>query len=225
MRTPSSGAARPPRWAGAALLLASAGFLVVEAVVAAGWDVRPYSYADDYVNFLGSRFVGDFEGYAISSPRWLLMDVGWVASGVLVAAASTRVATALHGWRRALVVALGAVVALGLVVFAVFPLGPATVAAGLLPLYLAGAFGSIGAGNALAITVGLLHRRFGLPRGVGVAGAALGVVGLLSVPVTYGWLAIGVAERIPMYTFLGWAAVTGVAVLLAQRPLSPLVRT
>jgi hypothetical membrane protein len=217
-------AVRPPRWTGVALLVASVGFLVVEAVVAAGWDVRPYSYADDYVNFLGSRYVGEFEGYAISSPRWLLMDVGWVGSGVLVAAASIRLATALRGWRRTLVVALGAVVALGLVVFAVVPLGPATIAAGLLPLYLAGAFGSIGAGNALAVTVGLLHRRLGLPRGAGLAGAALGVLGLLSVPLTYGWLAIGVAERIPMYTFLAWAALTGLTVLLARRPTKDLVR-
>ena len=54
-------------------------------MVAAAWDVRPYSYADDYVNFLGSRFVGEFAGFTISSPRWLLMDVGWVAAGVLVA--------------------------------------------------------------------------------------------------------------------------------------------
>ena len=192
MSAPASGSARPPRWTGAALLLASVGFLVVEAVVAAGWDVRPYSYADDYVNFLGSRFVGTLEGYAISSPRWLLMDVGWIGSGVLVAAASVRLAAALPGRRRALVVALGAVVALGLVVFAVVPLGPATIAAGLLPLYLTGAFGSIGAGNALAISVGLLHRRLGLPRGVGIVGAALGALGLVSVPLTYGWLAVGV---------------------------------
>ena len=112
--TSTATSARPPRWTGATLLLAGAGFVVVEAVVAAAWDVRPYSYADDYVNFLGSRFVGEFAGFTIASPRWLLMDVGWVAAGVLVAAAGTRLAAALRGWRRALVVALGAVVALGL---------------------------------------------------------------------------------------------------------------
>jgi hypothetical protein len=216
--TGTTTSARPPRWTGAALLLAGVGFVVVEAVVAAGWDVRPYSYADDYVNFLGSRFVGDFEGYAISSPRWLLMDVGWVGTGLLVAVAAARLAKGLRGWRRALVVALGAVVAVGLVVFAVVPLGPATIAAGLLPLYLSGAFGSIGAGNALAIAVGLLGRRFGLPATVRAAGVGLGVLGLLSIPVTYGWLAIGVAERIPMYTFLAWAVVTGAALLASKTP-------
>lgn len=208
---------RPPRWTGVALVLASVGSLVVEAVVAAGWDVRPYSYADDYVNFLGSRFAGDFAGYRISSPRWLLMDGSWVAAGVLVAAASTALASALHGWRRALVTGWGVLVALGLVVFAVVPLGPGTVAAGLLPLYLAGAFGSIVGGNALAVTVGLLSRRLGLPGAVRVIGTVLGVVGLVSIPVTYGWLAIGIAERIPLYAFLASALVTGVAVLVPRR--------
>lgn len=208
---------RPPRWTGAALLLAGVGFLVVEAVVAAAWDVRPYSYADDYVNFLGSRFVGEFGGYAISSPRWLLMDVGWVVTGLLVAAAALRLAAGLRGWRRGLVAGAGVVVALGLVVFAVVPLGPGTIAAGLLPLYLAGAFGSIVAGNALAILVGALGRRFGLPTGVRVVSVGLGVLGLVSIPVTYGWLAIGVAERIPMYTFLAWAVLTGAALMVGKR--------
>jgi hypothetical protein len=210
--------ARPPRWTGAALLLAGVGFVVVEAVVAAAWHVRPYSYADDYVNFLGSRFVGDFGGYAISSPRWLLMDVGWVGTGLLVAVAAARLATGLRGWRRGLVTGAGVVVALALLVFAVVPLGPATVAAGLLPLYLAGAFGSIVAGNALAIAVGLLGRRFGLPVAVRATGVGLGVLGLVSIPVTYGWLAIGVAERIPMYTFLAWAVLTGAALLGSKGP-------
>ncbi|GAA3577458.1 hypothetical protein GCM10022197_38420 [Microlunatus spumicola] len=209
---------RSSRWTGAALLLAGVGFVVVEAVVAAAWDVRPYSYADDYVNVLGSRFVGEFGGYAISSPRWLLMDVGWVATGLLVAAAAARLARGLAGWRRGLVTGAGVVVALGLLVFAVVPLGPATIAAGLLPLYLAGAFGSIVAGNALAVAVGLLGRRLGLPAGVRGVGVGLGVVGLLSIPLTYGRLAIGVAERIPMYSFLAWAVLTGVALLVAGRP-------
>jgi hypothetical protein len=45
-------------------ILAGVGFLVVEAVVASAWDLRRYSYADDCVNVLGSRFSGEFEGSA-----------------------------------------------------------------------------------------------------------------------------------------------------------------
>ena len=66
--------------------------------------------------------------------------------------------------------------------------------------------------------VGLLGRRFGLPVAVRALSVALGVVGLLSIPVTYGWLAIGIAERIPMYTFLAWAVVTGAALLASKAP-------
>ena len=224
MSTPSA-PGPPPRWTGVALLVASVGFLVVEAVVAAGWDVRPYSYADDYVNFLGSRFVGEFEGYTISSPRWLLMDVGWIGSGVLVAAAATRLATALRGWRRALVVVLGAVVALGLVVFAVVPLGPATLAAGLLPLYLAGAFGSIGAGNALGG-----HRRPAAPAARPAARrrarrrrARACSASSASRSRTAGSPS---ASRSGSRCTRSWPGrpLTGVAVLLARRPAKGLVR-
>lgn len=209
---------RRRRRTGLALLLATVGFLLAEAVAAAAWDVRGYSYADDYVNFLGSRFVGEFEGYSISSPLWLVMDVGWVGSGLLIAAAATALAAPLRGLRRTVVVGLGAVLVLALLVFAVFPLGPDTIAAGLLPLYLAGAFLSIIAGNGLAIVISLLARRLalGLPRAVRVLGVVLGVGGLLSIPVTYGWMPIGIAERIPMYAFLAWAALTGISLLVAR---------
>jgi hypothetical protein len=204
------------RWTGLALVFSSAGFLIVEAIVAAAWDRRPYSYANDYVNFLGSRFVGDFEGYSISSPLWLLMDVGWVLTGVLIAGAAVRLASALPGWRRTVIIILAVALALALLVFAAFPLGPQTIAAGLLPLYLAGAFLSIIAGNGLAILLSAMARVLGLPRPIRIAGVALGLFGLLSIPVTYGWLAIGVAERIPLYSFLAWAAVTGIALLFTR---------
>jgi hypothetical protein len=206
------------RWTGAALALAAFGFLLTEAIVAAAWDVRPYSYADDYVNFLGSRFVGEFAGYAISSPLWLLMDIGWVVSGLLIAGAAVRLAAPLRGRRRGLVVVQGAVLALALLVFALFPLGPDTIAAGLLPLYLAGAFLSIIAGNGLAITISLLSHRLGLglPRAVRVLGVTLGVVGIVSIPVTYGWMPIGIAERIPMYAFLAWAGLTGIVLVFSR---------
>ena len=59
-----------------------------------------------------------------------------------------------------------------------------------------------------------MSRPLGLPRPVRIIGLALGILGLVSIPATYGSLAIGVAERIPLYSFLAWAAVTGAALLL-----------
>ena len=200
------------RWPGVALVAAVAVSISCEAIVAGAWDVRPYSYVDDYVNFLGSPFAGDFRGYSISSPLWFVMSTVWIVSGLLIAAAGLRLGTQLTGRRKSLVAALSILQAVGLILFAVFPLDPATVASGLLGVYLAGAFLSIIAGNALAIAAGTSWRRLGLPRPVGVAGVVLGVVGLVSIPVTYGWLATGAAERISMYSFLAWALITGVAV-------------
>lgn len=201
---------RSVRWPGAALVLAVAVNVTCEAVVAAAWNVRPYSYANDYVNFLGSPFVGDFRGYVISSPLWLLMSVAWIVSGLLVAAAGIRLGLLLTSWRKRLVAGFAVLQAVGLVLFAVFPLDPATIASGVLGLYLTGAFLSIIAGNALAIAAGMSWRQLGLPRAIGVASVGLGAVGLISIPATYGWLATGVAERISVYSFLAWALLAGV---------------
>jgi hypothetical membrane protein len=154
----------------------------------------------------------------ISSPLWALMSAAWIASGALVAAAGIRLGRELAGWRRRLVAGFAVLQAVALVLFAVFPLDPATIESGLLGLYLAGAFLSIIAGNALAIAAGASWRGLGLPRAVGVAGVVLGVVGLINIPATYGWLATGIAERISVYTFLAWALLAGATRVLRPAP-------
>jgi hypothetical protein len=211
---------RSARWPGPVLVVAVLVNAACEAVVAAAWDVRPYSYVDDYINFLGSPFVGDFQGFAISSPLWFVMSAAWIVSGVLVAAAGIRLSRDLTGWPKRLVAGFAVLQAVALILFATVPLDPATIESGLLAVYLTGAFLSIIAGNALAITAGASWLQLGLPRWVGVAGVGLGAVGLVNVPATYGWLATGIAERISVYTFFAWALLTGVA--LAVRPAAPL---
>ena len=207
-----------PRWPGVALLAGAVVTILAEAITASAWNVRPYSYADDYVNFLGSPFVGTFEGITISSPLWWLMSIAWILSGTLVAAASIALSRRLNGWRRRTVAALGVAQAIALILFAVFPLGPARFDDGTLVLYLIGAFLSIIGGNALAIVTGLSSTALGLPRWLGITSIALGSIGLLNIPVTYGWTPTGLAERISLYSYLLWALVTGVA--LIRYPLS-----
>jgi hypothetical protein len=213
----ASTTATPPRtvarWGGPALIAAVLVDLIAEAIVAAAWDRRPYSYVEDYVNFLGNPFVGDFEGFFISSPLWWLMSIAWIFSGVLVAAASIAISRRLTGWKRRTVAALGAAQAIALILFAVFPLGPARFDDGTLVLYLIGAFLSIIGGNALAIITGLSNRALGLPRWLGIASIALGGIGLLNIPVTYGWTPTGLAERISLYSYLLWALITGLALI------------
>ena len=214
----SAVATRPAlRWPAIALVIGAIVTVAAEAIAASAWDVRPYSYADDYVNFLGSPFVGEFEGITISSPLWLVMSIGWIVSGVLIGAAGVRLSLDLARKRRAWVIALSALQALGLILFAAIPLGPDTIAAGLLGLYLAGAFLSVIAGNALILFIGTAWRALGMTRPVGVAVIALGAVGLISIPVTYGWAPIGIAERISVYTFLAGAVITGIALLVRRR--------
>jgi hypothetical membrane protein len=197
------------RWPGAALVAAVAVNAICEAVVAGAWDVRPYSYVHDYINFLGSPFVGEFRGYVISSPLWFLMRAAWIVSGLLIAAAGIRLSLELAGWRKRLVASFSVLQAAALILFAVFPLDPATIESGFLGLYLTGAFLSIIAGNALAIAAGMSWRPLGLPRAIGIAGVGLGIVGLVNIPATYGWLPTGVAERISVYSFFAWALLAG----------------
>ena len=133
--------------------------MVAEAVVASAWNRRSCSYVEDYVAFLGSSCTGVFQGITISSPLWWLMVSAWVLTGALIAAASIGLSRRLAGWRRSATAALGLAQAVALVLFAVFPLGPETMADGLtLSLYLLGAFGSIIAGNTLAVVTGLSGR-------------------------------------------------------------------
>jgi hypothetical protein len=201
------------RWGGLALVAAVLVDLIAEAIVAAAWDLRPYSYVEDYVNFLGNPFVGEFRGYLISSPLWWLMSIAWIASGTLVAAASIALSRGLTGWNRPTIAALGLAQAIALILFAVFPLGPARFGDGTLVLYLIGAFLSIIAGNALALVTGLSGRALGLPRWLAITSISLGGVGLLNIPATYGWTPTGLAERISLYSYLCWAVLTGLVLL------------
>ena len=209
------------RWTGPALVTAVLVDVIAEAIVAAAWDRRPYSYLDDYVNFLGNPFTGEFEGFLISSPRWWLMSIAWIVSGSLVAAASIAMSRRLTGWRRRTIAGLGIAQAVALVLFAVFPLGPARMDNGTLVLYLIGAFLSIIGGNALAIVTGLSGRSLGLPQWLATTAIVLGVIGLLNIPVTYGWTPTGLAERISLYSYLLWALITGLVLLRTSTSTDP----
>jgi hypothetical protein len=214
---PVTGPTPIARWTGPALIAAVLISLITEAVVAGAWDQRPYSYINDYVNFLGSPSTGQFREFFISSPLWWLMSIAWITSGALVAAATISLSRRLTGWRRRTIPALGVAQAIALILFAAFPLGQQRFDDGTLPLYLIGAFLSIIAGNALAVVTGLSGRYLGLAHWLTIASITAGAVGLLNIPATYGWVATGLAERISLYSYFAWALLTGIALL---RPAS-----
>lgn len=211
-----------PRWVGIALTAAAIVNVAAEAITAAAWDRRPYSYADDYVNFLGSPFAGTFQGVEISSPIWFVMTSGWILCAVLIAAASIRIGLALRGAKRWAIIAIATVQGIALILFAVVPLGPATLDNGLIGIYLLGAFGSIIAGNTLAILYGAFTKKLGTPRWVRATSMTLGILGLINIGATYGWAPIGVAERISVYSYLTWALLAGATLLSTRRRTSAL---
>ncbi|KIF76689.1 hypothetical protein QR77_28150 [Streptomyces sp. 150FB] len=220
--TPSTPLRVIARWAGPALIAAALISLIAEAIVATAWDRRPYSYIEDYVNFLGSPFAGEFRGVLISSPLWWVMSIAWIVAGTLVAAASIALSRRLTGWRKRMIRSLGVAQGIALILFAVFPLGPARFDDGTLPLYLLGAFLSIIAGNALAIVTGLSRESLGLPRWLSIVSITLGAIGLLNIPLTYGWVPTGLAERVSLYSYLLWALLTGLALIrsAAGKPIA-----
>ena len=73
--------------------------------------------------------------------------------------------------------------------------------------------GSIIAGNALAVVTGLSWEPLGLPRRLAFASLAAGGLGLINIPLTYGWVPTGLAERISLYSYLCWALITGIVVI------------
>lgn len=207
------------RWAGLLLGAAAVVDVVAEAVVAAAWDRRPYSYVHDNVAYLGSSDVGPYQGVVISSPLWPLMEAVWVATGLAVAVAGVLLARPLPRRAGIAVAAVAVVEGLGFVLFAVFRQGPSAEADGTITWHYVGAALVIAAGNALPVVVGLVRRRLGLPHWAGVAGFVLGGLGLVGAAVTFGWLALGLAERISIYSFLVWQVLVGTA--LVRRPKIP----
>ena len=205
-----------PRWVGASLAAAGLVNVAAEAITASAWNVRPYSYVQDYVNFLGSPFTGVFQDIQISSPLWFVMTSGWIVTALLIAIAGIGISSALRRGKRITIATLAISQAVALILFAAVPLGQATIDRGLLVLYLLGAFLSIIAGNALAITFGLFSKPLGIPRWLRVLSITLGSLGLVSIAVTYGWMPVGMAERISVYSYLTWAIITGMTLLITH---------
>lgn len=124
--------------------------------------------------------------------------------------------SAVSGWLRS------SCWGIALILFAVVPLGPATLDNGFIGIYLLGAFGSIIAGNTLAIIYGTLTKTLGTPRWVRITSIILGILGLINIAATYGWAPIGVAERISVYSYLTWALLAGATLLITRRHTSAL---
>jgi hypothetical membrane protein len=199
----------------AALWIAAAlGYLILEAVAAAGFRTR-YSYAHNFISDLG---------IPVDTARAYLMNTAFWLQGTLFLVGAVLIARAFEAQRARLFLAFAAANAVGNIVVATFHSGPMAQADGTLWVHQTGALLAIVGGNAAIL--------FGSKAIGGAEGKSwyhristgLGVLGLLS----FGLLVIGskvvpvnvwppaVWERGSVYSIIAWQLLTA-AYLLAHR--------
>ena len=199
----------------AALWIAGAlGYLILEAVAAAGFPTA-YSYAHNYISDLG---------IPVDSARAYLMNTAFWLQGTLFLVGAVLIARAFEAQRAGLFLTLVSANTVGNIVVATFHSGPVAQADGTLWIHQTGALLAIVGGNA-AILVGskAVWRAEGKSWYQRIS-AGLGVLGLLS----FGLLVIGlkvapvsvwppaVWERGSVYSIIAWQLLTA-AYLLAYR--------
>lgn len=183
-------------------------YLVAETIAAAAYP--DYSYAENYISDLG---------VPVESPAHLVMNVGFVLHGVLLATAALLTAPRLT--HRRSFVAIAVLAGLGNVLVGLVYSGQTDSAVG--PLHGVGAVLAIVGGNLTAIVAGASLRRTGR-RGLGMTCSALGVVGLLSALAlaidggssSIDLLGDGTWERLAVYTITAFELLLGTALLRSR---------
>ncbi|WP_256335904.1 DUF998 domain-containing protein [Microbacterium sp. cf332] len=205
-------------------LLAAAVYLAAEGVTALAFP--GYSYATNYISDLGVPDVGLFQGRTMDSPLHVVMNVAFVAHGILFAAAAVLTARS-DVWRagvRRWFVGLALVHAVGIILVGLFPGSQTNASNGLIVFHVLGAAMAIIAGNAAVIVAGVTLLRRG-PRWLGTTSIALGVVGLVNLVMllvdsnstAVDLLPDGVWERLAVYAILAWELLVGTVTLATRR--------
>ncbi|MEG9224758.1 DUF998 domain-containing protein [Aeromicrobium sp. Sec7.5] len=217
---------RPPRAgraAAACWIAAGVVYVVSEAVAAAAFP--GYSYATNYISDLGIPQVETSGGRAIDSPLHLVMNTGFVLSGVFFVAAALLAVPVLGSAHRRTFLALAVTHGIGIVLVGVVNSGQANVDNGIGALHGIGAAMAIVGGNLTVIVAGLAARRSADLRRLGAAFMALGVVGLLgtiALVLDSGSTAVdvlpdGVWERLAVYTVTAFELLVGTTTLVRLR--------
>ncbi len=203
---------------GGVLLLATVQVLVVEEVVAAAWELVPYSRARHYVSDLGLAECAQLTGRTVCSPLHGVMNAAFVVHALLVLGAVVLLRDLVPARARPWVVAAVAVHAVGVAWVGLVP-GSLAEPVGGLPRYVVHNVGSAAAvvgGNLGALVVGVAlvrrYRPWALATLVlGGAGAAATVLDVVGVEVGPG---PGAGQRATMYPIVVWLVVTGAAVVV-----------
>lgn len=206
--------ASPRRIVGALALALSVQYLVAEAIAAAGWVRTPYSYRSNYISDLGVPECFDLPDRVVCSPLHVVMNVSFVAQGILAAIAIVCLSGLVSARVRWIPVLFGALHAIGIVMVGLFPGSIAEDLGGdanRMLLHSIGALLAIGGGNAFAIAVGATM--FARTRVYGVISILVGAIGLSPLvlqPLLIGALGVGGVERLMVYPFILWMIGTGV---------------
>ncbi len=96
--------------AGIAMLLAGLGYLIIEVVAASAWAAPPYHWAANFVSDLGDPACGPYDGRIVCSPLNRLMNLGFVAEGVLFGFAGILMSQALVARARVAMLVSGRIV-------------------------------------------------------------------------------------------------------------------
>lgn len=209
-------------------ILAGIIYLVAEAIAASAFP--QYSYALNYISDLGVPDVEMLGDRSIDSPLHMVINVAFLAHGVLFATAAICMPRRAQRPLRLPIITLALIHALGMVAIAIVNGGQDSSELGLSWVHLLGAlFAFIGALLSM-ILIGISLLRNGHSRLIAVISIGLGLVGILgivmlqidvrAVPRTL--LPDGVWERIGMYAIVVWEVTFG-CVLLRRRHRPPFV--
>ncbi len=215
------------RVGGVLLVVAAFQYLVLEAVAAAAWTTPPYNYAVNFISDLGNPILGDvYEERAIRSPLNAVMDTAFIVQGALFIVSalllSSFLARAGRRWFPVVLLVLAFVHGIGVILVGLFQESSTALTNGVIVVHSLGAAGTILAGNALAMVVGITARQWDAATWYRVLSIVLGVIGigafvlLLSYRPLYD-TAGGIPERIAVYAIVAWEAVTGVSLLIRSR--------
>lgn len=208
---------RVQRLAGPACWLLTVQYFVVQVVVGAAW-VHGYSWSGNAISDLGNTRCAEYDGRPVYSPLHALMNASFVLLGLTMLAGACLNSRSLAASRTATVgCACIGLAGTGAIVVGAFPentVGGLHVAGAALPFVL-GNLGVILLGRSIVT----------LPPGLRAAGAGLGVVGLIGLPLFLSGRHLGVGlggmERVTAYPQDIWLIVTGA--YLAARRIPPAV--
>lgn len=223
MSTTASAPSVAGRAAAACWIAAGVVYVVSEAVAAAAFP--GYSYATNYISDLGIPQVEMYGGRAIDSPLHVVMNTGFVLSGVAFVAAAILAVPVLGTAHRRTFLTLAVTHGIGIVLVGVVHSGQVNADNGWGAVHGIGAAMAIVGGNLTAIVAGLAARRSADLRHLGATCITLGAVGLLATlalvldsgSTDVDVLADGVWERLAVYTVTAFELLIGATTLLRLR--------